>query len=88
MVAQKKDIAPFAAQQLDILTALWPLLAQEGLLLYATCSVFKQENQGVIDKFLAQNPSAKQQTIDLPGGALLPNDEHDGFYYALLQKTA
>ncbi len=85
---RKKDIAPFAAQQLDILTALWPLLAQEGLLLYATCSVFKQENQGVIDKFLAQNPSAKQQTIDLPGGALLPNDEHDGFYYALLQKTA
>ena len=85
---RKKDIAPFAAQQLDILTALWPLLAQEGLLLYATCSVFKQENQGVIDIFLAQNPSAKQQTIDLPGGALLPNDEHDGFYYALLQKTA
>ena len=85
---RKKDIAPFAAQQLDILTALWPLLAQGGLLLYATCSVFKQENQDVIDKFLAKNSGAEQRTLDLPGGALFPNDEHDGFYYALLEKTA
>lgn len=85
---RKKDIASFAAQQSDILKSLWQLLAQDGLLLYATCSVFKQENQDVVDKFLAQNPDAKQQAVDLPRGALLPNDEHDGFFYALLQKTA
>ena len=84
---RKKDIAPFAAQQLEILTALWPLLAQGGILLYATCSVFKQENQDVINKFLAQNPGAQQQPVNKPSGALLPNDDHDGFFYALLQKT-
>lgn len=85
---RKKDIASFAAQQSEILQALWPLLAQDGLLLYATCSVFKQENQDVVDKFLAKNPEARQLVTELPDGQLLPNDQHDGFFYALLQKTA
>lgn len=83
---RKKDIASFAIQQSEILQSLWTLLAQDGLLLYATCSVFKQENQDVIDGFLANTPKARQ--VDLPDGQLLPNDQHDGFFYALLQKTA
>lgn len=84
---RKKDLASFAEQQFEILNALWPLLAPGGLLLYATCSVFKQENQQVVDKFLAQTPAAQQRDTGLPGGMLLPDDEHDGFFYALLQKT-
>ena len=88
---RKADIAGFAAQQLDILRALWRLLAQDGKLLYATCSVFRQENGQVIAAFLAQQPDACQLPIALPNdkkGQLLPNDQHDGFYYALLHKTA
>lgn len=85
---RKKDIAAFAAQQSDILQALWQLLAKDGLLLYATCSVFKQENQDVIDGFLTKNPQARQLPAGMPGGQLLPTDQHDGFFYALLQKTA
>jgi len=82
---RKKDIPSFAAQQLDILQALWALLAQDGKLLYATCSVFKQENQDVIDKFVALTPGAQQ--LPLPLAQLLPSNEHDGFFYAILQKT-
>ena len=85
---RKKDIASFAAQQSGILKSLWPLLAQDGKLLYATCSVFNQENQSVIDAFLAQNPAARQLVTEVPDGQLLPTDQHDGFFYALLQKTA
>ncbi|MEI7455393.1 MAG: 16S rRNA (cytosine(967)-C(5))-methyltransferase RsmB [Nitrosomonadales bacterium] len=85
---RKKDIASFAEQQFEILTALWPLLAPDGLMLYATCSVFKQENQQVVDKFLTHTPAAQQRETGLPGGMLLPDDEHDGFFYALLHKTA
>ncbi|OFZ68311.1 MAG: 16S rRNA (cytosine(967)-C(5))-methyltransferase [Betaproteobacteria bacterium RBG_16_56_24] len=83
------DIAGFAAQQLDILFALWRLLAQDGKLLYATCSVFQQENEQVIAAFLAQRPDARRLQIALPddlNGQLLPNDKHDGFFYALLHR--
>ena len=86
---RRTDIAGFAAQQLDILCALWPLLAQEGKLLYATCSVFRQENEQVVAAFLAQQPDARRLPIALPesgNGQILPNDQHDGFFYALLHK--
>lgn len=83
---RKKDIASFAVQQSEILHALWKLLAKDGLLLYATCSIFRQENQDVVDRFLSQTPQARQ--LALPMGQLLPDDQHDGFFYALLQKTA
>lgn len=85
------DIVGFAAQQLAILLALWPLLAQDGKLLYATCSVFRQENEQVIAAFLAQRPDAQRLPISLPddsSGQLLPNEQHDGFFYALLHKPA
>ena len=86
---RSSDIAAFAVQQLDMLLALWQLLAQDGKLLYATCSVFQQENEQVIAAFLARQPDARQLSVDLPGdlnGQLLPNDQHDGFFYALLHK--
>lgn len=83
------DIAGFAVQQLNILHALWRLLAQDGKLLYGTCSVFRQENEQVIAAFLAQQPDARRLPVVLPensNGQMLPNDQHDGFFYALLQK--
>ena len=86
---RRTDIAGFASQQGNILRALWRLLAQDGKLLYATCSVFQQENEQVIAAFLAQQPDACRLPITLSGhssGQLLPNDQHDGFFYALLQK--
>ena len=86
---RSSDIAAFAVQQLDMLLALWQLLAQDGKLLYATCSVFQQENEQVISTFLAQRPDAHRLPVVLPGdlnGQLLPNDQHDGFFYALLHK--
>jgi 16S rRNA (cytosine967-C5)-methyltransferase len=88
---RRQDIAGFAAQQHEILCALWRLLAQDGKLLYATCSVFEQENEQVVASFLAQQQDARRLTVTLPddnNGQLLPDDQHDGFFYALLQKIA
>jgi 16S rRNA (cytosine967-C5)-methyltransferase len=86
---RESDIAKFAAQQFDILTALWRLLEQNGKLLYVTCSVFQEENEQVISKFLKYRSDVRRIPIVLPSnilGQLLPNDQHDGFFYALLQK--
>lgn len=78
-----EDLASFAAQQLRIVQALWPLLAPGGKLLYVTCSVFAAENEEVVSAFLAQQTNARR----LPcAGQLLPSPTQDGFFYALLEK--
>lgn len=85
------DIESFAIQQEQILEALWLLLDRGGKLLYATCSVFARENQQVIDTFLSRHNDVKQLAIsaqDMMDGQILPNDWHDGFFYALLQKNS
>jgi 16S rRNA (cytosine967-C5)-methyltransferase len=86
-----EDIESFAVQQEQILESLWLLLERDGKLLYTTCSVFARENQQVIDAFVAQHNDAvriKLSETDMIDGQLLPNEEHDGFFYALLQKQA
>jgi 16S rRNA (cytosine967-C5)-methyltransferase len=86
------DIAQFAAQQRQLLEALWQLLASDGKLLYTTCSVFQEENSQQIAEFLERHPDARRlpvcgvTTDGTPEGQLLPDSEHDGFFYALLQK--
>ena len=83
------DIAAFAARQARILDALWRTLASGGKLLYVTCSVFMEENDAVVSAFIVRTPGARREP--LPDGAaaqLLPGPEHDGFFFALLEKPA
>lgn len=92
---QPNDMVKLALQQKQLLQTLWPLLAPNGLLLYATCSLLPTENSDVINVFLTQEPSAKIVPISLPiglaqtaGHQILPGQGNlDGFYYALLTKT-
>lgn len=80
---RESDIRRFALLQADLLNHLWPLLKPGGRLLYATCSVFPEENEGQIDAFLVRQPTARRLVEE----RLLPREEHDGFYYALLRKA-
>ncbi len=87
---QPADIAEFARQQATMLDALWLCLAAGGKLLYATCSIFAEENRLQIKAFLDRHPDANRLPLaglDVEDGQLLPNEQHDGFYYALLQKN-
>lgn len=85
---RREDIVKFVAQQAQILDALWQTLAVGGTMLYATCSVFDEENKVQIARFCANHSDAERLPIDgRPERQLLPNAEHDGFYYALLRRT-
>ena len=95
---READIASFNAQQAKILPSLWQMLAKGGKLLYVTCSVFYEENQGQVDNFLKNHADAKQIPFDTLAalsspnithakGQLIPSIAHDGFFYALLQKN-
>jgi 16S rRNA (cytosine967-C5)-methyltransferase len=84
---REQDLPAFAARQSAILDALWQVLAPDGKLLYVTCSVFPQENEEVVDAFVARTRHSRR--APLPDGAAehwLPGAEHDGFYYALIEK--
>lgn len=81
------DIASFAAQQAEILEALWRTLVPGGTMLYVTCSVFEEENAGQIARFCLRHAEAERLPIRAtPDLQLLPCADHDGFYYALLRK--
>jgi 16S rRNA (cytosine967-C5)-methyltransferase len=84
---READLGDFAREQARLLAALWRVLGRDGKLLYATCSVFPEENGAVVDAFLARRPDARRLPLpELGDGQLLPDDEHDGFFYALLEK--
>lgn len=90
------DIGQLALIQARLLSTLWPLVKPGGRLLYCTCSVFRDEGDHQIKAFLARNTDALLMPSPghlLPQGsseaAVLPDNlkrEHDGFYYALLEK--
>ncbi|WP_035058827.1 16S rRNA (cytosine(967)-C(5))-methyltransferase RsmB [Andreprevotia chitinilytica] len=80
-----EDFASFATQQAQMLDALWPLVAPGGKLLYATCSIFPAENAEQANAFAARHTDAERLVLP-DDGQLLPNPEHDGFFYALFSK--
>lgn len=89
---REQDIETFSRQQKVILQGLWRLLAKGGKLLYVTCSVFHEENRQQIEQFLQSHDDARLlpfKHVELTNnhGQLLPGTDHDGFFYALLQKV-
>ena len=95
---RQADIGQLAQEQSRLLQALWPLLRPGGVMVYCTCSVFRAEGQDRIDSFLAHNtdahlrpspghliPCAPANAAELPDNWL---GDHDGFYYAVLEKSA
>ena len=82
------DIAQFAATQKAILASLWRLLAPGGKLLYATCSLFQEENEEIVAEFIAAQKNAQRLSLPHFNGQLLPNESHDGFFFALLENNS
>ena len=93
---RETDVAQLAAIQKNLLNTLWPLVRPGGRLLYCTCSVFKAEGDDQLKTFVGHNTDAqllpslghlRPQTVrtDAALADNLPGD-HDGFYYALLEK--
>ena len=92
-------VAELSARQLAILTAASTLVKPGGRLVYATCSVLPDENERVVERFLAENAAfamgdasaeLARAGIPLDTGVtlkLLPHVHHcDGFFAAVLAR--
>ena len=94
LLRRAEDINTLQVLQQRIMTAVWPLLAPGGIMLYATCSILKQENEQQIEAFLATNANAIEVPINADWGLvrrygrqiLTGESAMDGFYYALIRK--
>ena len=96
------DVAQLTTLQGELLDALWPLLSVGGRLLYVVCSLFPEEGREQIARFgerhctVRQLPLPAAELLPTPvtpaasalawHGSPLPT-LHDGFFYALLEKT-
>jgi len=97
LLRRESDIMPLLAQQRKIVDALWSVLKPGGKMLYSTCSVFKDENETQIARFLQRHADAAEITLQQahwgearPHGRQVLTGSHnmDGFYYALLSRAA
>ncbi|MDI1230101.1 MAG: 16S rRNA (cytosine(967)-C(5))-methyltransferase RsmB [Methylobacter sp.] len=94
LLRRAEDIGQLQAMQKTILQAVWPLLAPGGLLVYATCSILKQENEQQVQAFLAEHNDAAELPIEAGWGIsgicgrqiITGESAMDGFYYARISK--
>lgn len=96
-----RSVDELAAKQAAILAAAASLVKPGGRLVFATCSVLAQENEGVVEGFLSAHPQFSavdcQQVLDenriaLQSGRYLRLQpqvhDTDGFFAAVLEKRA
>lgn len=89
-----EDIVSLCREQRRLLEVAWRLLAPGGLLVYATCSVLKVENEAQIAAFVQSHPEATPRLILASWGRLAGlgrqiltgESAMDGFFYACLTK--
>jgi len=96
------SVAGFPARQLALLVTYAPLCAVGGRLIYATCTILEQENEKVVERFLAERPDFVRVPVKEIWGRepaekvgdgltlrLLPQThDTDGFYAAVLRRKS
>lgn len=98
LLRREEDISALTKLQAQILDNLWLMLKPGGVLLYATCSIIRDENDHQIEAFLKRQKNSEAAEIIIEadwgirmpfGRQILPGEQNmDGFYYALLRKSA
>jgi 16S rRNA (cytosine967-C5)-methyltransferase len=95
-----QSVAELTAKQAAILAAAARLLRPGGRLVYATCSILAEENEDIVDAFLAAHADfhrlSAQEVLAAQGIAIdcgedmrLSPQKHgtDGFYAAVLERA-
>ncbi|WP_297549494.1 RsmB/NOP family class I SAM-dependent RNA methyltransferase [Thermococcus sp.] len=94
---REKNIPKVVSLQKELLESAWRLLKPGGRLLYSTCSMLREEDEGVVEWFLARHENARLIPLNgpydegfLPGTMRAWPHRHGtiGFFYALIEKKS
>jgi 16S rRNA (cytosine967-C5)-methyltransferase len=77
-----EDIASLTELQAELLEICSAYVKRGGRLVYSTCSINREENEGVTDAFLARRSDFEYK--DKPATLYPHIDGSDGFYIAVL----
>lgn len=80
---KKEDVDEISKIQYEILQKCSKYLKENGIMVYSTCSILKEENEDVIDKFLKDNSNFKIERME----KISPDTEQDGFFICKLRRT-
>lgn len=93
----EKNIVAHAKLQRRLLRSAVACLKPGGTLVYSTCTLAPEENEGMIDWLLVEYPFMRVEAVDLPlsgsrknkngSVTLLPTEKWEGFFVAKLKKT-
>ncbi|MBQ9845185.1 MAG: 16S rRNA (cytosine(967)-C(5))-methyltransferase RsmB [Oscillospiraceae bacterium] len=89
-------VEQLANLQYKILSTASKYLKENGTIVYSTCTINKQENEQIVDRFLKENPNFELKKQHCPVENVLNSDEKvtflshltgfDGFFVAVLKK--
>ncbi len=95
LMRSEESLRALNSMQTMILDAAWTTLRTGGRMLITTCSVLPRENQELVKKFIDRHQEATLQLLEIPGldtgfgtQQFPTHTGGDGFYYALLVKSA
>jgi len=78
-----KDVPELVHLQSDLLARAAARVCPGGRLLYSTCSLLREENEGVLETFVREHGHWRTRHQEL----ILPGSDHDGAFWALLRRT-
>ena len=91
-----EDITEITRIQQNILETCSKYLKPKGEIIYSTCSIFSEENEKIIERFVKENkefdyvtihnPFTKKSSKNLKMIQLYQEEENDGFFICKLQK--
>lgn len=92
----ERDVEKLPELQLELLQSAAKCVKNGGKLLYSTCTWRKEENEGVVEAFLAKHPEFSPKDFDLPndlgrseGGMMTfwsEKNDRDGFYVCIMER--
>ena len=95
---KRKDLKELVFVQRDIMENAWEYLRKDGIMIYSTCTLNKEENEENIEWFLNKHKDAEIIKVFIGNGdnfkydklgtlTILPNEYMDGFFVAKIKKN-